>query len=66
MDGFVIQGKAFCVVEDLRLFAEQHKGITMSEWLKQRRLEQVERAEAKQFGMSEVEYKQYLYGTKRG
>lgn len=66
MDGFVIQGKAFCVVEDLRLFAEQHKGITMSEWLKLRRLKQVERAEAKQFGMSQAGFREILNGTKRG
>jgi hypothetical protein len=62
MDGFRIAGKAFCVVEDLRQFAEQHKGMAVAEWLKQRRLERIERAEAKQFGMSELEFNTYILG----
>ena len=50
MDGFKIQGKAFCVVEDLRQFAEQHKGKTVAEFLKEKRLERIIAAEERQFG----------------
>jgi AraC-like DNA-binding protein len=62
MDGFIITGKAFCVVEDLRQFAEQHKGKTLNEVLRKRRLEE---AEAKQFGMTPSEYRLCL-GKKEG
>ena len=37
MNGFIIAGKAFCVCEDLRQFADAHKGITVGEILKQRK-----------------------------
>ena len=63
MNGFIIKGKAFCVVEDLRLFAEQHKGQTVSEVLKQLRLEEVE---AKQFGMTPEEYRKCIKNRKGG
>lgn len=58
-----IEGKAFCVVEDLREFAERHKGQTVAEALRQRRIEE---EEARQFGMSVDEYRVYLYGKKEG
>lgn len=50
MDGFQMSGKAFCVVEDLRQFAEKHKGKTVSEFLKEKRRERIEKAIAEQFG----------------
>lgn len=50
MDGLKIAGKAFCVVEDLRQFAEAHKGMTVAEFLKAKRRERVEQAEERQFG----------------
>lgn len=50
MDGFKMSGKAFCVVEDLRRFAEQHKGKTVSQALKELRLKKIVEAEEKQFG----------------
>ena len=63
MIGMQIAGKAFCVVEDLRLFAEQHKGQTVAEAL---RLHRLEEAEAKQFGMSLYEYRKYMNIKKEG
>ena len=68
MDGFVIAGKAFCVCEDLRMFAEKHKGKTLNEVLRERRLEEVE---AKQFGMTLTwkslgEYRKYMNIKKEG
>ncbi len=50
MDGFKMSGKAFCVVEDLRRFAEAHKGKTVAEALKEKRREKLIAAEEKQFG----------------
>ena len=50
MDGFQIAGKAFCVVEELRQFAETHKGITVAEFLKEKRREKLINAEERQFG----------------
>lgn len=50
MDGLKLAGKAFCVVEDLRQFAEQHKGKTVAEFLKAKRQEKVIAAEEQQFG----------------
>ena len=50
MDGFKIEGKAFCVVEDLRQFAEKHKGKMVAEVLKEKRRERLIAAEAKQIG----------------
>lgn len=63
MNGFIIAGKAFCVVEDLRLFAEQHKGKSVSEALRQHRIEE---AEAKQFGMTSEEYRKCINKRKGG
>lgn len=63
MIGFRMAGKAFCVVEDLRLFAEQHKGQTVAEAL---RLHRIEKAEAEQFGMSLDEYRKYMNIKKEG
>ena len=57
MKGFVITGKAFCVVEDLRRFAEEHKGKTLREVLLKRRLEE---AEARQFGVSVEEFRRII------
>ena len=34
MQGFRIEGKAYCVCDELRAFAEKHKGITVGEFLK--------------------------------
>ena len=50
MDGFNMNGKAFCVVEDLRQFAEKHKGKTVSEVLRERRRERLEKAVEQQVG----------------
>lgn len=63
MDGFIIEGKAFCVCEDLRQIAEQNKGKTVGEYLRQRRIEQ---NEAKQFGMTLEEYRKCINGSKGG
>ena len=52
MDGFKLAGRAFCVVEDLRQFAEAHKGKTVAEALKEKRRERLEQVEAQQFGMT--------------
>ena len=60
MNGFIMAGKAFCVVEELRQFAEEHKGMTVSEVLKKRKLEE---AEAKQFGISVVEFRKIIKYT---
>lgn len=57
MMGLQIAGKAFCVVEELRQFAEQHKGKTVNEVLRLRRLEE---AEAEQFGMSVEDFRKFL------
>ncbi len=46
MDGITFSGKAFCVVEDLRRFAEKHKGMTVAEYL---RLRKIQKAEEEQF-----------------
>lgn len=43
MEGFIIAGKAFCVCEDLRQLAEQHKGMTVDEVLKQRKQEEIKK-----------------------
>lgn len=66
MDGFIIAGKAFCVCEELRQFAEQHPNKKVSEWLKQRREEKLEEAEARQFGLSLDEYRKQLHIEKGG
>lgn len=60
MKGFMMAGKAFCVVEDLKRFAEEHKGITVSEVLKKRKLEE---AEAKQFGISVENFRKIIKKT---
>lgn len=60
MDGFKMAGKAFCVCEDLKQFAAQHKGMTVAEFLKQRREEKLESEEAKQFGMTLTEYRRCI------
>ena len=64
MDGFKVSGKAFCVVEELRRFAEAHKGKTVAEALKERRRERLEKAVAEQFGMTVEEYRKALNGKK--
>jgi methylphosphotriester-DNA--protein-cysteine methyltransferase len=43
MEGFIIAGKAFCVCEDLRQLAKQHKGMTVDEVLKQRKQEEIKK-----------------------
>lgn len=62
MDGFMLAGKAFAVCEDLRLLAEKNKGKTVAEMLMEQRKHQLEQAEAKQFGMTEKEFKKQLGG----
>ena len=66
MEGFMMAGKAFCVCEDLRRFAQEHPNKSVSEWLKQRRKEKLEEAEAKQFGLSLDEYRRQLHIEKGG
>jgi phosphoribosylformylglycinamidine (FGAM) synthase PurS component len=61
MDGFKISGKAFCVVEDLKEFAKQHKGKTVSEALKELRFKRIEEAQAKQFGMTVEDYRRFIH-----
>lgn len=56
MEGFMASGKAFCVVEDLKRFAEEHKGITVAEFLRKRREAQLEVVEAGQFGIDVEEF----------
>ena len=60
MEGFMASGKAFCVVEDLKRFAEEHKGITVAEFLKKRKEDQIEIAEAKQFGVSVENFREII------
>lgn len=60
MEGFMASGKAFCVVEDLKRFAEEHKGITVAEFLRKRKEEKIEIAEAKQFGISVEEFRKIV------
>ena len=60
MEGFMASGKAFCVVEDLKRFAEEHKGITVAEFLKKRIEDQIEFAEAKQFGVSVENFRKII------
>lgn len=60
MEGFMASGKAFCVVEDLKRFAEEHKGITVAEFLKKRKEDQIEIAEAKQFGVSVENFRKII------
>lgn len=50
MDGFRIEGKAFCVCEELKQLAEQNKGKTVADLLRERRLKRLEKAEEEQFG----------------
>ena len=57
MEGFVMAGKAFCVVEDLRKFAERNKGKTVNEVMRMRKLEE---AEAKQYGMGVEEFRKNI------
>ena len=64
MDGFNMSGKAFFVVEELRRFAEQYKGKTVAEVLKEKRRERLEKAIAAQFGMTVEEYRSSLKGKK--
>ncbi len=37
MEGFVISGKLFCVCEDLRVLAEENKGKTIADVMRERR-----------------------------
>lgn len=60
MEGFKMAGKVFCVVEELNQFANQHKGMKVAEFLKLRRQEKVEEAEARQFGMPLTEYRRCM------
>ena len=60
MEGFMASGKAFCVVEDLKRFAEEHKGITVAEFLRKRKEEKIEIAEAKQFGVSVENFRKII------
>ena len=60
MIGLRFAGKAFCVVEDLRQFAEQHKGKTVNEVIRLRKLEE---AEAEQFGISVEEFRKIIKKT---
>ena len=52
MNGLAIAGKAFVVCEDIRQVAEQNKGKTVAEYLKEQREARLERAVARQFGMT--------------
>ena len=63
MEGFMASGKAFCVVEDLKRFAEKHKGITVAEFLRKRKEEKIEIAEAKQFGVSVENFRKIIKKT---
>lgn len=63
MIGFRVAGKVSCVCEDLRQFAEKHKGKSVSECVRLRRLEE---AEAKQFGMPVDEYRKIMNVMREG
>ena len=63
MLGFKITGKAYCVAEELKKLAEQHKGKTLKEVLLQRKIEE---AEAKQFGIPVDVFRDFLHGKKEG
>lgn len=66
MIGFKVVGKAFCVVEELRQFADQHKGQTVAEWLSKRKIAKIEEAEARQFGLSVEEYRKLIHNKREG
>ena len=55
-----LSGKAFTVCEDLRQLAEQNKGVTVDEYLKEQRKNRLEQAIAKQFGLTVAEYRREI------
>jgi hypothetical protein len=59
MQGEFIKGDIKDVCAELEAEARRCKGMTVGEWLK---LRAIERSEAKQFGMTETEYRRELRG----
>lgn len=59
MQGEFLKGDIKDVCAELEAEARRCKGMTVGAWL---RLRAIERAEAKQFGMTEIEYRRELHG----
>jgi hypothetical protein len=59
MQGEFFKGDIKDVCAELEAEAQRCKGMTVGEWLK---LRAIERSEAKQFGMTENEYRRELRG----
>ena len=62
MYGECFKGNVKDVVAELKAEAERCKGIKVGTWL---RLRALERAEAKQFGMSEIEFRKVLFNGRK-
>lgn len=61
MDRLVFAGKAFCVVEDLRQFAEKYKGKTVQQALREIRQKKLEETVKKQLEEMGVIYETRNY-----
>lgn len=59
MQGEFLKGDIKDVCAELEAEAKRHKGMTVAQWLK---LRAIEKAEAKQFGISENLYRRELHG----
>lgn len=59
MQGEFLKGDIKDVCAELEAEAKRYKGMKVAQWLK---LRAIERAEAKQFGMTENEYRRELHG----
>lgn len=59
MQGECLKGDIKDVCAELEAEAKRYKGMTVGQWLK---LRAIERAEARQFGMTETEYRRELHG----
>lgn len=58
MKGEVVKGNINDVIAELEAEARRRKGITVAAWLRRRELD---RAIAKQFGMTEAEYRKMIW-----
>ena len=57
MQGEFLNGDIKDVCAELEAYARNSKGMTVAQWL---RLRAIERAEAKQFGMTEAAYRKVM------
>lgn len=56
MAGFFVAGKAFCVCEDLKQLAEENKGKTVADLMRERRAERLKRTIDEQLNSVVREY----------